>query len=187
MMRQRGDFECFHEPWNELYYYGEDRRSQRDADVPARPGHTYVAFWDEITAVAQAQNVFVKDFAYSVEHDLDAPRRVVDQRERRHRAGDDAEHLHQQLGPAERKARRAERLRQRLQVDRALVQRDDQPQLGLLVLEEQALAMAARQVAAVSLRFGDGEHRRVLVGRRLDAEIGQAFEQRFAGYCHGVV
>ena len=71
MMRQRGDFECFHEPWNELYYYGEDRRSQRDADVPSRPGHNYVAFWDEISALAEAQDVFVKDFAYSVEHDLD--------------------------------------------------------------------------------------------------------------------
>ena len=71
MMRQRGDFECFHEPWNELYYYGEDRRSQRDAHVPARPDHNYASFWNEISALAQAQNVFVKDFAYSVEHDLD--------------------------------------------------------------------------------------------------------------------
>ena len=71
MMRQRGDFECFHEPWNELYYYGEDRRSQRDAHVPARPGHNYASFWDEISALAEAQSVFVKDFAYSAEHNLD--------------------------------------------------------------------------------------------------------------------
>ena len=71
MMRQRGDFECFHEPWNELYYYGEDRRSERDAHVEARTGHTYAAFWAEITALARQRNVFVKDFAYSVEHDLD--------------------------------------------------------------------------------------------------------------------
>ena len=40
MMRQRGDFTCVHEPWNELYYYGEDRRSDRDGGVPARPGQT---------------------------------------------------------------------------------------------------------------------------------------------------
>ena len=71
MMRQRGDFECFHEPWNELYYYGEDRRSQRDAHVPARPGHTYAAFWNEITSLAGERGVFIKDFAYSVEHYLD--------------------------------------------------------------------------------------------------------------------
>lgn len=73
MMRQRGDFEGFHEPWNELYYYGEDRRSERDAHVSARPGHTYAAFWNEIASLAAQRSVFVKDFAYSVEHDLDAP------------------------------------------------------------------------------------------------------------------
>ncbi len=56
MMRQRGDFTCFHEPFNEAYYYGSDRRSQRDAE-------------------ADAMNpVFVKDFAYSVEHDLNDAR-----------------------------------------------------------------------------------------------------------------
>ena len=67
MMRQRGDFECFHEPWNELYYYGEDRVSDRDAHVEAKPGHTYAAVWNQLTA---AENVFVKDFVYSVEHTL---------------------------------------------------------------------------------------------------------------------
>ena len=71
MMRQRGDFECFHEPWNELYYYGEDRRSQRDAHVEARPGHTYAALWNRLSELSQSHDVFVKDFAYSVEHDLD--------------------------------------------------------------------------------------------------------------------
>ncbi|WP_419944960.1 sulfotransferase family protein [Candidatus Poriferisodalis sp.] len=77
MMRQRGDFECFHEPLNELYYYGEDRRSQRDAHVEARPGHTFAAFWNEITALAERRNVFVKDFAYSVSHDLDDAKLAV--------------------------------------------------------------------------------------------------------------
>ena len=38
MMRQRGDFACFHESFNEAYYYGNDRRSQRDADVPDTEG-----------------------------------------------------------------------------------------------------------------------------------------------------
>ena len=71
MMRQRGDFSCFHEPFNELFYYGEDRRSQRDASVAAKPGHTYAAVWAELQAQADEGNVFLKDFAYSVEHFLD--------------------------------------------------------------------------------------------------------------------
>ena len=71
MMRQRGDFECFHEPWNELYYYGEDRQSDRDHHVDARPGHNYGAVWRDLAARAERSNVFVKDFVYSVEHDLD--------------------------------------------------------------------------------------------------------------------
>ena len=70
MMRQRDDFECFHEPWNELYYYGEDRVSQRDAHVDARQGHTFDATWEHLIATSQRTPVFVKDFAYSVEHTL---------------------------------------------------------------------------------------------------------------------
>lgn len=70
MMRQRGDFTCFHEPWNELYYYGVDRRSDRDAHVEARPGHTYAASWEELGGAAATGRAFVKDFVYSVEHEL---------------------------------------------------------------------------------------------------------------------
>ena len=70
MMRQRGDFECYHEPWNELYYYGEDRVSQRDAQVEARPGHTFDATWEHLITTSRQWPVFVKDFAYSVEHTL---------------------------------------------------------------------------------------------------------------------
>ena len=70
MMRQRGDFECHHEPWNELYYYGEDRVSARDAHVDARSGHNYPATWELLSGVAHSGRVFVKDFVYSVEHTL---------------------------------------------------------------------------------------------------------------------
>ncbi|MEM9201248.1 MAG: sulfotransferase family protein, partial [Actinomycetota bacterium] len=71
MMRQRGDFSCFHEPWNELYYYGEDRVSDRDAGVMARPGHSYASVWAELDRTErETGSVFVKDFAYSVEHQL---------------------------------------------------------------------------------------------------------------------
>jgi len=71
MMRERRDFTCFHEPWNELYYYGQDRQSERDAHVEARPDHNYARVWNDLVAQAATGNVFVKDFVYSVEHDLD--------------------------------------------------------------------------------------------------------------------
>ncbi len=70
MMRQRGDFACYHEPWNELYYYGEDRVSSRDEHVDAKPGHNYATTWQELCAESQEGNVFVKDFVYSVDHAL---------------------------------------------------------------------------------------------------------------------
>lgn len=74
MMRQRGDFSCHHEPWNEVYYYGEDRVSQRDGHVPARSGLTFDRTWNRLLVEARTTDVFVKDFAYSVEHTLDAER-----------------------------------------------------------------------------------------------------------------
>ena len=71
MMRQRGDFSCHHEPFNEAYYYGEDRRSARDADVEARSGHTFARVVDTLRTEAAGRDVFVKDFPYSTEHGLD--------------------------------------------------------------------------------------------------------------------
>lgn len=71
MMRQRGDFVCHHEPFNELYYYGEDRRSDRDASVPAKPGLNYANVWAGLQRQAGDGAVFLKDFAYSVEHMAD--------------------------------------------------------------------------------------------------------------------
>ncbi|MEO0495537.1 MAG: sulfotransferase family protein [Actinomycetota bacterium] len=70
MMRQRGDVACFHEPFNEAYYYGSDRRSSRDAGVADTDGLSFAAVWDSLAAAEAAGPVFVKDFAYSVEHDL---------------------------------------------------------------------------------------------------------------------
>lgn len=70
MMRQRGDFTCYHEPFNELYYYGEDRQSWRDENVVAKPGHTYANVWSELVEQVRNSNIFLKDFVYSVEHFL---------------------------------------------------------------------------------------------------------------------
>ena len=68
MMRQRGDFNCYHEPFNELFYYGEDRQSQRDAGVAPKPGHNYDNVWTDLRTQSQTANVFLKDFAYSIAH-----------------------------------------------------------------------------------------------------------------------
>ena len=65
---------CIRDSFNEAYYYGSDRRSQRDADVPDTEGLSFSAVWS-LLAEAEAMNpVFVKDFAYSVEHDLNDAR-----------------------------------------------------------------------------------------------------------------
>lgn len=71
MMRQRGDFVCHHEPFNELYYYGEDRRSAREGAVAAKPGLNYANVWTGLLGQAEANRIFLKDFAYSVMHMVD--------------------------------------------------------------------------------------------------------------------
>ena len=63
--------------------------------------------------------------------------------------GADAQHLAQQLGPAEGEAGGAQELGQPVEVDPLLVQAGDQPEPVLLVLEEQVLAVAAGQVVGM--------------------------------------
>ena len=72
-----------------------------------------------------------------------------------------------------------------LQVDAALLEHDREPQAALLVLEEEALAVAARQAAAQRRRLGDGEDRRVRVGPVRDAERVEPGEQLFGGQRRG--
>ena len=71
MMRERNDFATYHEPFNEVYYYGEDRKTQRDADVPAKPGLTFDAVLQALKSQAKVSPVFIKEFAYSVMHMVD--------------------------------------------------------------------------------------------------------------------
>jgi len=70
VMRQRGDLACFHEPFNEAYYYGTDRRSGRDAHVVATPGLSFPSVWDRLDEAAAHRPIFVKEFAYSVDDAL---------------------------------------------------------------------------------------------------------------------
>ena len=74
-MKNRGDMSCFHEPYNEAFYYGEDRRHDRyyiaDPDLPVTKGLTIHSVHNRLTKLASEGSVFVKDFAYSIMHMAD--------------------------------------------------------------------------------------------------------------------
>lgn len=73
MMRQRGDFLCHHEPFGEAWYYGEDRRTPRQTDVPVRDGLNYANVWSALKRDAENGAVFMKEFPHYVAHMADAP------------------------------------------------------------------------------------------------------------------
>lgn len=74
-MANRGDMTCLHEPYNEAYYYGEDRRHDRyfiaDASLEPTAGLTIRGVHDRLRAEAAKGPVFVKDFGYSIAHMAD--------------------------------------------------------------------------------------------------------------------
>ena len=71
-MENRGDMTCFHEPYNEAYYYGEDRRNDRyyiaDPTLKVTQGLSLATVHSKLTDLVQQEPVFIKDFAYSVAH-----------------------------------------------------------------------------------------------------------------------
>lgn len=69
MMRMRGDLSCWHEPFGEAWYNGEDRRWPRAGpDDPVRPGLTFASVWERLQADAAEREVFVKDFPHYTRH-----------------------------------------------------------------------------------------------------------------------
>lgn len=69
MMRMRGDMQCFHEPFGEWWYQGEDARWPRiTADSPRTPGLTFDGVWQTLLAAAEKNPVFSKDFPHYIEH-----------------------------------------------------------------------------------------------------------------------
>lgn len=60
---ERDDFEVFHEPFSASYYYGEDRLSNRYADVEPDARYNYQAVLKSILE-SPAERVFVKDMGY---------------------------------------------------------------------------------------------------------------------------
>lgn len=75
VMSNRGDMDCFHEPYNEAFYYGLDRRHDRYflADVALQPtaGLTIASTHDKLQRLTADGRVFIKDFAYSIIHMAD--------------------------------------------------------------------------------------------------------------------
>ncbi len=69
MMRMRGDMECFHEPFGEVWYQGEHPLWPRATARSVRtPGLTFESRWRQFRAAAERGPVFIKDFPHYVEH-----------------------------------------------------------------------------------------------------------------------
>ena len=62
---ERDDFEVFHEPFGESYYYSEERLSDRYSDEEPRPEDNYENVLARILEPRE-KRVFVKDMAYYV-------------------------------------------------------------------------------------------------------------------------
>ncbi len=69
MMRMRGDLACFHEPFGEAWYQGEDARAPRlDADSPRKPGLSFAAVIQRLQQAASKRKVFSKDMPQFTDH-----------------------------------------------------------------------------------------------------------------------
>ena len=69
MMRMRGDMTCFHEPFGEPWYHGEQPLWPRiTADSPRKKGLTFDSVWTDLKQAAGQGPVFSKDFPHYIEH-----------------------------------------------------------------------------------------------------------------------
>jgi hypothetical protein len=75
VMKNRGDLNCFHEPYNKAFYYGEDRRNNRyyiaDSSLKTPTGLSIASTHEDMISHADEGAVFIKDFAYSIMHRAD--------------------------------------------------------------------------------------------------------------------
>ncbi len=73
MMRQRGDMQCFHEPFGEAWYQGENPLWPRLTKDSVRvPGLTIQTAWDNLQTAVKKGPVFSKDFPHYIDHIWDA-------------------------------------------------------------------------------------------------------------------
>lgn len=69
MMVQRGDMDCLHEPFSEVWYQGEEPLWPRfEEGGTTTPGLTYDSRWADIRKRAEQGPVFLKDFAHCINH-----------------------------------------------------------------------------------------------------------------------
>jgi hypothetical protein len=69
MMRMRGDMACFHEPFGEAWYQGDDARAPRlTADSPRKPGLNFDTVLSRMQAAATMRPVFSKDMPQFTDH-----------------------------------------------------------------------------------------------------------------------
>ncbi len=69
MMRQRGDYSCWHEPFGEAWYQGEDPLWPRlRTDSPRTAGLTFASVWQRLRDDARERPVFIKDFPHYIKH-----------------------------------------------------------------------------------------------------------------------
>ncbi len=66
MMRQRGDHECVHEPFGEVWYSIGNATQPPQSHVQHRPDLSYESVWNDLVSAAQQGPVFVKDFPHYV-------------------------------------------------------------------------------------------------------------------------
>ena len=73
MMRMRGDLACFHEPFGEAWYQGDDARAPRLDDAsPRKPGLSFASVQYRFAETAQKHPVFAKDMPQFTDHLWDA-------------------------------------------------------------------------------------------------------------------
>lgn len=69
MMRQRGDMKCFHEPYGEAWYQGEDPLWPRlTANSLRTPGLTLDGVTKTLKTAAEKAPAFSKDFPHFIDH-----------------------------------------------------------------------------------------------------------------------
>src|SRR5579864_7307951 len=121
----------------------------------------------------------------ALQHDGDASVAVIDRGERGDAPRPHAEHLLEKLGRPKRETRRVKHVGELLQIDPAFLECDDEPEPALLVLQEKALAMPARQGAAQRLGLLHRKDRRVGVGAVGDTELVKPGEKHVGRELHG--
>ena len=65
MMRQRGDFFVFHEPFGLSYYNSPERRdTNRYPNIELNPEYNHQKIWQKLCQQADSQAVFIKDMSH---------------------------------------------------------------------------------------------------------------------------